>query len=211
MPSTARRATASSARSPSTNSTPLMWSRLLRLPVIRLSATRTACPRRASSSDRCDPMKPAPPVTRYCAMRSALAISVRASTGAATEKLSRLHSLFARHLLPHETADPCDFLVGQRLVDGHLDRRGGVFGAGRSRPLPVEELHPAADIHVHGRHVHAPPDAALDERLAVRHVRAVLVIHVCPIRRHPGDGHPGDIAKQAVQDPSVPRRTVDVL
>ncbi len=32
------------------------------------SATRTRCPRRASSSVRWDPMNPAPPVTRYAAI-----------------------------------------------------------------------------------------------------------------------------------------------
>src|SRR2546422_11339996 len=60
----AQRATNTSARSPSRKSTPGMWARLRRFPVMRLSATRTRWPRRTSSSVRCDPMKPAPPVTR---------------------------------------------------------------------------------------------------------------------------------------------------
>ena len=84
-PPTARRATATSARSPSMNSTPGTCARFARLPVIRLSTTRTRSPRRASSSQRCDPMKPAPPVTRYkdigleCVNASADSVSRRCS------------------------------------------------------------------------------------------------------------------------------------
>jgi len=40
------------------------------LPVTRLSTTRTRWPRRTSSSVRWDPMKPAPPVTRYDAIKN---------------------------------------------------------------------------------------------------------------------------------------------
>src|SRR6476660_7374653 len=70
MPAAACPATSASARSPSMNSAAAMQARLARLPVIRLSTTRTWCPRRRSSSARCEPMKPAPPVTRYEATRS---------------------------------------------------------------------------------------------------------------------------------------------
>ena len=38
--------------------------RFSRLPVEKLSAMRTDSPRRSSSSTKCEPMKPAPPVTR---------------------------------------------------------------------------------------------------------------------------------------------------
>src|SRR5579872_1807465 len=72
-PRTARSATVMSARSPSRNSTPATCSRFFFLPVIRLSTTRMLWPRRASSSARCEPMKPAPPVTRY----EAMVVSVR--------------------------------------------------------------------------------------------------------------------------------------
>src|SRR5258706_10113644 len=39
-------------------------SRLPRLPVEKLSSTRTRCPSPRSRSTMCEPMKPAPPVTR---------------------------------------------------------------------------------------------------------------------------------------------------
>ena len=37
-------------------------------PSAKLSSTRTARPSASSRSTRCDPMKPAPPVTRTCAV-----------------------------------------------------------------------------------------------------------------------------------------------
>ena len=46
-----------------------MCSMLASEPVSRLSTQMTRCPRRSSSSHRCDPRNPAPPVTRQVAMR----------------------------------------------------------------------------------------------------------------------------------------------
>src|SRR5262249_48738475 len=42
--------------------------RLSRLPVLKLSSTRTVCPAARSASTRCEPRKPAPPVTREVVM-----------------------------------------------------------------------------------------------------------------------------------------------
>src|SRR4051794_24226678 len=57
------------------NSTEGRWSRFWRLPVIRLSTTRTRWPRLTSASARCEPMKPAPPVTRYEGIEGKVAAS----------------------------------------------------------------------------------------------------------------------------------------
>src|SRR5262245_53326879 len=43
---------------------PLRCAMLSNEPVDRLSSTSTSCPRAMSASERCDPMKPAPPVIR---------------------------------------------------------------------------------------------------------------------------------------------------
>src|SRR5262245_28351296 len=71
-PSTAFRATAGSARSPSTSSYWPCAGRFSRSPVEKLSAILTDSPRRSSSSTICEPMKPASPVTTYRATRSSL-------------------------------------------------------------------------------------------------------------------------------------------
>src|SRR5262245_7346934 len=41
--------------------------RLVGLPELKSSRKRTLCPAARSASTRCEPMKPAPPVTRQCA------------------------------------------------------------------------------------------------------------------------------------------------
>src|SRR5215217_6464963 len=51
------------------NSGVRMCSMFFSEPVSRLSTQMTWCPRRSSSSHRCDPRKPAPPVTRQVPMR----------------------------------------------------------------------------------------------------------------------------------------------
>src|SRR5437667_7802130 len=63
-PATARRTTTASRRSPSTTSTSRAV-RFSRRPVEKSSSTRTRSPRPTSASTRLEPMKPAPPVTRY--------------------------------------------------------------------------------------------------------------------------------------------------
>src|SRR3954449_11236865 len=52
------------------NSGTRMCSMFASEPVSKLSAQMTRCPRRRSSSHRCDPRNPAPPVTRQVAMRA---------------------------------------------------------------------------------------------------------------------------------------------
>src|SRR5687768_18477677 len=54
-----------------TNSGTRMWAMLAREPVSKLSTQITRWPRRSSSSHRCDPRNPAPPVTRQVAMSAA--------------------------------------------------------------------------------------------------------------------------------------------
>src|SRR5919108_915337 len=54
-----------------TNSGTRMWAILARDPVSKLSTQITRWPRRSSSSHRCDPRNPAPPVTRQVAMSRA--------------------------------------------------------------------------------------------------------------------------------------------
>ncbi|MOA34271.1 hypothetical protein D3C78_1556370 [compost metagenome] len=62
QPLTASRRRAASATSPSNSSTAA--GRFSRLPVDRLSSTRTLKPCASKASARCEPMKPAPPVMR---------------------------------------------------------------------------------------------------------------------------------------------------
>src|SRR5919106_3155117 len=54
-----------------TNSGTRMWAMLARDPVSKLSTQMTRWPRRSSSSHRCDPRNPAPPVTRQVGMTRA--------------------------------------------------------------------------------------------------------------------------------------------
>src|ERR671924_261194 len=54
-----------------TNSGTRMWAMLARDPVSKLSTQITRWPRCSSSSHRCDPRNPAPPVTRQVAMSRA--------------------------------------------------------------------------------------------------------------------------------------------
>src|SRR5262245_61677455 len=51
---------------------PLRCAMLSNEPVDRLSSTSTSCPRAMSASERCDPMKPAPPVIRAFTSASVL-------------------------------------------------------------------------------------------------------------------------------------------
>src|SRR5918996_1607877 len=53
------------------NCGPRMWWMLARDPVSKLSTQITRWPRASSSSQRCDPRNPAPPVTRQVAMSAA--------------------------------------------------------------------------------------------------------------------------------------------
>src|SRR5687767_7454076 len=53
------------------NSGTRMWAMLARDPVSKLSTQMTRWPRPSSSSQRCDPRNPAPPVTRQVAMSAA--------------------------------------------------------------------------------------------------------------------------------------------
>jgi len=62
---------------------------------------------------------------------------------------------------------------------------------------------------VHRRDIDAAPDAALHERLGVRDVRAVLVVHVRLARRRPRDGDAGHVAEQVVEHARVPPRPLD--
>src|SRR5207245_9536244 len=65
-PSMTSRQNAPSRTSPSINSTPPRTaSRFSRFPVKKLSSTRTCFPFFRSVSTTCEPIKPAPPVTRY--------------------------------------------------------------------------------------------------------------------------------------------------
>ena len=68
VPCTAERTSAASATSPTKSSQ--RGSRLARRPVERSSKMRTLWPPSTRASARCEPMKPAPPVTRKVAMRS---------------------------------------------------------------------------------------------------------------------------------------------
>src|SRR4051812_1070115 len=56
------------------NSGPRMCSMFASEPVSRLSTQITRCPRASSSSHRCDPRKPAPPVTTQVAMPGTLVL-----------------------------------------------------------------------------------------------------------------------------------------
>src|SRR6516165_4204547 len=60
-----------------TNALSRMCSMLASDPVSRLSTQITRWPRRSSSSHRCDPRKPAPPVTRLVGMRGNLLTSAQ--------------------------------------------------------------------------------------------------------------------------------------
>src|SRR5690606_41369125 len=60
--------------------------RLLRLPMDRLSSTRTPWPAASKASTRCEPMKPAPPVTRISAM-TVITIQQARQTGAPGARL----------------------------------------------------------------------------------------------------------------------------
>ena len=66
-PRTARSTVARLLRSPRmilSRLLPFAKARLARLPVEKLSSTRTRCPCASRRSTTCEPMKPAPPVTR---------------------------------------------------------------------------------------------------------------------------------------------------
>src|SRR5258706_8502776 len=109
MPATARTATGMSARSPSTNSTPGRCWRLRRWPVIRLSEPRTVCPRCNSSCARCDPMKPAPPVTRYEAIESARESRAR-------QARCHLQRILVVELFQHLIGQPDAVQLPERMV-----------------------------------------------------------------------------------------------
>src|SRR5215213_7846115 len=57
-----------------TNSGTRMCSMLFSEPVSRLSTQMTRCPRSSSASHKCDPRKPAPPVTREVGMAGNLSL-----------------------------------------------------------------------------------------------------------------------------------------
>src|SRR5262249_41103165 len=72
-PPRACRTVSGSVTQPSNTSTlPRTAARLAGSPVLKLSSTRTSCPRATSASTRCEPMNPAPPVTRQVAITSSV-------------------------------------------------------------------------------------------------------------------------------------------
>src|SRR5918992_2123563 len=94
------------------NSGTRMCSMLARDPVSKLSTQITRWPRLSSSSQRCDPRNPAPPVTRQVAMSAAGYRGLAGSRGLerllADPELDEVEAL----VLPHGEA-----LVGQSLAD----------------------------------------------------------------------------------------------
>src|SRR5262245_61544596 len=86
-PLAARSVAAKSRMSPSMNSIlSAIRDRFSRWPVIRLSSTRTRSPRLTSASAICEPMNPAPPVTRYNLLSPTLIISFLEASHAAGER-----------------------------------------------------------------------------------------------------------------------------
>src|SRR5690349_5282404 len=81
------------------NSTCGRCARFARLPVTRLSTTRTVSPRRTSSVHRCEPMKPAPPVTRYALMNDRLLLGESRARQAGHELQGVLVIELSQHLI----------------------------------------------------------------------------------------------------------------
>src|SRR5215207_4357305 len=118
-----------------------MWWMLARDPVSKLSTQITRCPRRRSSSHRCDPRKPAPPVTRQVAIRALRIPSTRARG---------LQALLGQHLDEHVAAVVAPFgepVVGQPPADDRAPATARPRFAAALLRLDHELLrHPGASV-----------------------------------------------------------------
>ena len=97
------------------------------------------------------------------------------------------YALGVREHVADDAGHSLDLFVGERRIDRNLHRARGApcaRCAGRDGPLPREEIHVAADVHVQRFDVDALTDTAHDQLVALRAIDAVLVVHVRPIRRH---------------------------
>ena len=141
--------------------------------------------------------------------RPFVAVTTVHSCGHAADQSDRTRSCSARvpgvsrrpgaqlqDLLPDQPSDALDLMILQRFVDRHLHSGRRVFRAGRSRPRPVEQFHRGTRVDMHWRDIDASSDAAPDNRVAVRNVGAVLVVHVRAVRRRVGYHDAGCCSEQ---------------
>src|SRR3954454_8992265 len=138
-------------------------------PVSKLSTQMTRCPRRSSSSHRCEPRNPAPPVTRQVAM-APQAIDARRRFALRPR---------SRHTF---VADPARHTLGIEV----LEQRLGVAATGpqlvtqpgqRDRPLPSHERDDArADLREHVDVVRERPDPLRLARVAQLREQLLLVL-----------------------------------
>src|SRR4051794_29870411 len=132
-----------------TNSGARMCSMLASEPVSKLSTQTTRWPRRSSSSHRCEPRKPAPPVTRHVGMAPASLGRAQAGSlellllqlgvGPVEARALAVGQAGVRQALPHHRALAAAravlaaALLGLDDLDGHrsglLFLRGGLRGA----------------------------------------------------------------------------------
>src|SRR6202142_3776097 len=134
-----------------------MWAMFTSEPVSKLSTQITRFPRRSSSSHRCDPRKPAPPVTRQAVMA---AESSRARGWAGSGPAGpRDRALDPRPLLALPDRRPRLDLVDD--LSCAVERLAAVRGRGRDRNRGLPPRHRADPVL--GRRGAQP--MALDRRL----------------------------------------------
>ena len=126
-----------------------MWAMLASVPVSRLSTQITRWPRRSSSSHRCEPRNPAPPVTRLVGMASNLAGSGRRGARSARLRGPRAHDV---HLAAaHRDASR---RRGARAAPGRTFARSPARRAAAARvtapsPARSQREHPPRDLGEH--------------------------------------------------------------
>ena len=118
------------------------------------------------------------------------------SCGARAPWVSRRPGAQLQDLLPDQPSDALDLMILQRFVYRHLHSGRRVFRAGRSRPRPVEQFHRGTRVDMHWRDIDASSDAAPHNRVALRNVGAVLVVHVRTVRRRVGYHDAGCCSEQ---------------
>src|SRR5215217_3223511 len=121
------------------NSGTRMCSMLAREPVSKLSTQITRCPRRSSSSQRCDPRNPAPPVTRQVAMaaQDSGAARLRAQLPVRSGSVPGGLELALGHHLDHDVAQLAVALGVAALGESLPDDRAALAAGSRLAALAL--------------------------------------------------------------------------